>query len=334
MEKKPRRFTRNWIIAGSLIALLCCVGGVVLFVQVGKVVNAKHPWIRSLTWSPDDTYLAAGSADNSITVWDVRSAKLLQTMVKHSSYVRSLAWSPDGKLLASGGGDGSIFLWEPLTGNLVDQLLRSQDSLGYLAWSRDGSRLAYAGDTRKIMLWASASRTSTEIAQSKSAIIGIAWSPDGTRLVVSSVDGAVTVWNAQGGSPVWTAPAHKGWANAVDWASDGKLVASGGDDRQMQVWDARTGTRLHQAASLEQIYAVAWSLVAPSRLAWQSKDGEITISDFAGSDLQLRYGTGFAYSLAWAHGAQEIAAGMDDGTIHVWDSSTGKQIQLLTVPTH
>jgi WD40 repeat protein len=332
MGQKSPRISRKLIIAGALVGLLVCVCVGVVVWQGKNFLYAKHPWVRSLAWSPDDSYLAVGSADNSITVWDVRSAKLLRTITKHTSYVRSLAWSPDGRLLASGGGDGSVFLWEPLTGTLVRQILNSQNSLGYCSWSPDGSVLAYAGDSGSIMWWDEAVG-GKPVAQSKSAITGIAWSPDGTRMVTSTMDGAVTVWGAQE-SPTWSIPAHKGWANGVGWSSDGNFVASGGDDAQIDVWDARTGKLLHNVTNPVQIWAVAWSPTLPPRLAWASKDEEITISDFAGSELRLHPAPGIIYSLAWTHDGKYLAAGLEDGTVQIWELSTGKQSQLLTVPTH
>ena len=52
-----------------------------------------------MAFSPDGKYLASGSHDNTVKVWNVEAQKEVTTLQGHSSAVTSVAFSPDGKKL-------------------------------------------------------------------------------------------------------------------------------------------------------------------------------------------------------------------------------------------
>ncbi|MBO7228247.1 MAG: hypothetical protein J6V18_01020, partial [Bacteroidales bacterium] len=62
-------------------------------------------------WSPDGKYLASGSLDNTVKIWDANSRECIQTLKGHSNVVESVCWSPDGKYLASGSWDRTVKIW-------------------------------------------------------------------------------------------------------------------------------------------------------------------------------------------------------------------------------
>src|SRR5262249_14463032 len=57
-------------------------------------------------------------------------------------------------------------------------------------------------------------------------------------------DQTVQVWNAaRGGTPVFTYKGHTDRVNSISWSSNGRLLASGSDDKSVQVWVAGSGER-------------------------------------------------------------------------------------------
>ncbi len=67
--------------------------------------------IRSLAWSPNGHFLAVGTLDGMLSIWDhTQNQKPLLTM-SLKTIVHGLGWSPDGKYLASAT-DNLVTIWE------------------------------------------------------------------------------------------------------------------------------------------------------------------------------------------------------------------------------
>ncbi|XP_006637931.1 autophagy-related protein 16-1 isoform X2 [Lepisosteus oculatus] len=71
-------------------------------------------WTR-VTFSPDGSYIAAGSADGTLYVWNVLTGKLDRTLGKHhSSTINAVAWSPSGTYVVSVEKGSKAVLWSDL----------------------------------------------------------------------------------------------------------------------------------------------------------------------------------------------------------------------------
>ena len=120
---------------------------------------ATQSALRSVAYSPDGRYLAAGTAEGSVRIWDVDTdgsglARGTATLLGHGAGVYALAFSPDGGLLASGSLDKTIRIWdfrqpdeEPIT------LQEHNGRVWTVAFSPDGETLASAGTDKVIRLW-------------------------------------------------------------------------------------------------------------------------------------------------------------------------------------
>ena len=57
-------------------------------------------------------FLASGSRDKTIKIWDVSTGVCLVTLTGHDNWVRSLSWHPGGKYLLSASDDKSLRVWD------------------------------------------------------------------------------------------------------------------------------------------------------------------------------------------------------------------------------
>ncbi|KAJ6294171.1 hypothetical protein OIU76_022288 [Salix suchowensis] len=67
-------------------------------------------WSRSCI-SPDDNYVAAGSADGSVHIWSISKGDIVSTLKEHTAPVLCCSWSGLGKPLASSDKNGIIYTW-------------------------------------------------------------------------------------------------------------------------------------------------------------------------------------------------------------------------------
>lgn len=77
---------------------------------VAEVVNLKD-------------YLASGSRDKTIKLWEVKSGRCLITLVGHDNWVTDLAFHPSGKYLFSVSDDKSLRIWDLHQGRCTKKML-------------------------------------------------------------------------------------------------------------------------------------------------------------------------------------------------------------------
>uniref|UniRef100_A0A3P8XU36 Autophagy-related protein 16 domain-containing protein n=1 Tax=Esox lucius TaxID=8010 RepID=A0A3P8XU36_ESOLU len=71
-------------------------------------------WTR-VTFSPDGSYVAGGSADGALYIWNVLTGKLERTLDKnHSSAINSVSWSPSGAYVVSVEKGCKAVLWSDM----------------------------------------------------------------------------------------------------------------------------------------------------------------------------------------------------------------------------
>ena len=57
-------------------------------------------------------FLASGSRDKKILVWDVSSGQCLFSLLGHDNWVRGITWHPGGKYLLSASDDKTLRVWD------------------------------------------------------------------------------------------------------------------------------------------------------------------------------------------------------------------------------
>lgn len=71
-------------------------------------------WTR-VTFSPDGSYVAGGSADGALYIWNVLTGKVDRTLDRnHNSAINSVSWSPSGAFVASVEKGSKAILWSDM----------------------------------------------------------------------------------------------------------------------------------------------------------------------------------------------------------------------------
>ncbi|OAL05387.1 WD repeat-containing protein-like protein [Phaeosphaeriaceae sp. SRC1lsM3a] len=103
----------------SLLAVGDEDGWIHLLDSEGDFSNAHVSWqahsnaVMDMQFSSDDSYLAAGSGDQTAQIVDVRTQQTLSVLAKHKSSVKQVRFQPgDDKMVATSSRDGAVQIWD------------------------------------------------------------------------------------------------------------------------------------------------------------------------------------------------------------------------------
>lgn len=68
-------------------------------------------------------YLASGSRDKTIKLWEVKSGKCIITLVGHDNWVTDVVFHPNGRFLLSVSDDKSLRAWDLHSGRCTRKML-------------------------------------------------------------------------------------------------------------------------------------------------------------------------------------------------------------------
>jgi WD40 repeat protein len=108
-------------------------------------------------YSAAGDWLAVGTEDQKVRVWDVRQGGEAATLPGHLDAVAAVAFSPDGRTLASGSHDRTVRLWNVATWQEVLSLHGHEGKVTALAFRPDGTALASGGEVEvgggQVLIW-------------------------------------------------------------------------------------------------------------------------------------------------------------------------------------
>ncbi len=197
----------------------------------------------ALAFDPTGKWLALGTDDGKVQLVGVSSRKPEATFGLERS-VRSLAWAHDGSLLAAGGDHPGITVWnaerkqlEKPFGQVVAHCLAfAPKSFDLVTW--EAGNTVSLWDVRGRRQWDSPGRPDHP-GGTAGLIYQIAFSRDGKHIFAGTPDGGVSRHTRTGaGIPAFTA--HRGRVAAL--AVSDTLIATGGADHTIRLWDAKTLT--------------------------------------------------------------------------------------------
>jgi WD40 repeat protein/serine/threonine protein kinase len=129
-------------------------------------------------------------------------------------------------------------------------------------------------------------------------------------------------------------------ANSVAYSSDGRLMAWGGTNYTLQIWDIRKNERLFDLTQRHssEVWCVVFSpdgnRLASATGEWGSpgtKESEIKVWDTAtGEELHsIKTHPGSITNLAWSFDGTRLASAGSDLLVKIWDAKTGEEVLKL-----
>jgi len=255
------------------------------------------------------------------------------TLEGNTAAVTELAWSPDGRRVAAFDQNG-VHIWEAASSQEISSFKVNHADAA--AFSKDLSSVAIARFDKpalreKVML-----HDTRDGHETLGVIPYVDWEPrfpymfrpltaalafsaDGRRLAAAGSTvkpggphglpgGVVTFWNVETGKELWRFDHLSTIAAAIAFSPDGKYVAAGAwgapselpEPGQAAVWNTETGELLH---SFRVKAAIDWN------------ESLYSIADVAFDPTSTR-----------------LATAVSDGTVRLWELSSGRTI--MTLPAH
>lgn len=285
--------------------------------------------VLGLAWTPDGEMLVSGASDDTAILWDVASQTASQTLGGHDDAVLSVAASADRVLTVDAA--GQVITWG-LGGARIGQA-------GPLVDEAEAALAAPAADAVFLFAHADGALGRWQIGSQGSASRGVtftghwpaadhsqavAWSPDG-QWIASGAGSKVLLWDAETLALHRTLDAHTMRVDALAFSPDGATLASGSSDRSISLWRVPAG---EQIATLtghrDAVAALSWSPDG-SRLASAGSLGDrVLIWDIESGDALASLpgdGSGGVFSVAWSPDGSTLAAGLNSGSVLLWDVS-------------
>jgi eukaryotic-like serine/threonine-protein kinase len=313
--------------------------------------------IGSFYFDNDGKRIAGAGQDGMIQLWDATTGRLLSTFRGHAGAVTSIAFGPDNDRIVSGSSDQTVKLWNAKTDHIPLHFKWTTDARlsSFRALSEDTKRVATTSSDNAVQVWdATTGQELCELKGHTDFVTCLAFGRDGTRIASGSSDKTVKVWDATTGRHLITLLGHAAEITRISLSPDGKQIVSSSvrgdkgyriDPAEVKVWDLATGLQKHDLQGHVGITSLAFSGDS-KRVVSGDYNGSVKVWDTTTGqklfDLKKRVAHRGVASFdadnkrivffSMPHSSFDLNSG--DPTLTLWDATTGKEIDVVTLAGH
>jgi WD40 repeat protein len=183
-------FDGNYIIT-------CDFGGKVkLWDQEGnllKEIPGHEIEVKAVDISRDGKYIATGSRDKTVKLWDFNTAQLLKVFKGHTGAVNQVNFAPDGDSILTASEDQTAKLWD-LEGKILLNIDGHADNVCTAAFSANGKYIITASGDKTAKIWDQGGKLVNTLSGHGQELRSAYFSADEKIVITASKDTTAKVW--------------------------------------------------------------------------------------------------------------------------------------------
>ncbi|KAF8595293.1 WD40 repeat-like protein, partial [Ceratobasidium sp. AG-I] len=293
--------------------------------------------VNAVAVSSDGRYIASGSDDNNIQVWDAETgAAVTEPMSGHSDVVTSVSFSPDCSRLVSGSKDSDLRIWNVDTGTGTSKPLTGHsEAVISVAFSPDNCHIVSSSRDKTIRIWDISTRTTLArtLGKHEKLVSSVTFSPCGQYVISGCYDKTIRMWDLESWETIFQFSGHTSSVTSVACSLDGRRIASGSLDQKVRVWDTKTGGAVHDAVFHHEGPVTSVAFFSDCRfIVSGSMDGTIRVWDTDSTTATLDSPTDCldqVNSVACFPNSHRVVSGSSDKTVMIWDTTLGSVVSNL-----
>jgi WD40 repeat protein/tRNA A-37 threonylcarbamoyl transferase component Bud32 len=291
----------------------------------------QHPvGVRCVARSSRARRAATTTHEGELRLWDPEAGTALAQRAFKPGAERSLGWSPDGSLLAVDGPNGTLLVLDAASLETRATLSGPRARVAGLDFSPGSERVAGVSADGSGGVWRAAcgARLAILEAPGESYLRAVAFSADGLSLVGGGASGRLHVWGVDGGGPRLSLEAHAGALACVARSSDGRVVASAGQDGRVLLW---SGAALARGEAGPALAVLRWNERSVEALDFSPRgDRLLAVTDTAAVIWDLA--TRAPRQILPAERSLSAGVFLDDSRVLLGDSDEARVLTLEGLP--